>query len=257
MLTSKALHSWELLDVIIAALSERRPLSIISAGATETFAMAQYTLLSEAEMMNHPEALVANRQEKHGFGHRGVTFPNVKLRDEVVAAVRQADVVGYNILARIPEGGPFTEKVFDVYGIAPEFIFDSYLRRVIMFSQPERFKSMLRNRRVLLIGEPSGRAKEAVENRWQDELQVTIVGAIPIEGYGDISEVKSQIDSVDFDLCLLAAGTNALILSSYIASTRGKVAFDIGFGMTSLYTNEVFFDPWLVKFIGLDRLMKM
>jgi hypothetical protein len=256
-MANTVLNSSQLMDQILMALDEKRPLSVVSVGATETFVMAQYTVLSEEEFMNHPEARVANRGEKTGFYHRGVRFPNIKLRDDTVEAVRTADIVGYNTRVRLEDAGPLTEKVFQAYGIDPLFLFDSYIRRVFMFSQRGKFEEMLKGRRILLVGSPAESAKTALETSLQDRLGFEIVGTVRVDEYEEVPEARKQIDSHAFDLCLLAAGTNAVILASYIAKTHGKVAFDIGSGMQSFITGEVYSDFWLEHLIGLDNLMQM
>jgi hypothetical protein len=255
VINSRKLNSAELMDLIIQALDEKRQLSVISAGATEAYVMAQYTVLSEEEFMSHPEAFVANQGVKSGFHHRGVRFPNVQLRDDAVEAVRKADVVGYNTL--VEDARCITERVFQAYGIEPTYIYDSYLRRVFMISQRKKYEQMLAGRRILLVGSTADDAKDALNRDLQAKLGFDIVGAIQIYEYEDIPEVKRQIDAHEFDLCLISAGTNAMILASYISTAHGKVAFDIGFGMTTLYTGAIFGDAWLNEYIGLDNLMKM
>ncbi len=254
---SQVLTSSELMDKIVGALRRNAPLSVVSVGATESFVIAQYTILSEEEFMNHPEAKIANQGEKLGFLHRGVRFPNMKLRDEVVEAIRNADIVGYNTLIRSNDAGLLTERAFVAYGIKPKYIFESYLRRVFMFSQQKKFEQMIMGRKILLIGSPAEQAMRALNHNLRAQLCFEIVGTIKIDAYEDIPEAKKQIDSYEFDLCLIAAGTNAVILASYISTVRGKVAFDIGSGMNSFFTEEVCSDFWLENLIGLDNLMKM
>ncbi|MED4224968.1 GT-D fold domain-containing glycosyltransferase [Neobacillus cucumis] len=251
------LTSGELMDRILESLDQKKPLSVVSVGATESFVMAQYTVLSEEEFMNHPEAKIANQGVKSGFLHRGVRFPNVNLRDEVVQAVREADIIGFNTLVSFADAGELTKRVMKTYAIEPKYYYDSYLRRVFMFSQKEKFEKMLRNRRILLIGSPADDAKRVMNDTLKDKLGFEIVGTIKIDEYEEIPQAKDQIDNYQFDLCLIAAGTNALILASYIAKKHGKVAFDIGSGMNSLHTGEVYMDYWLEHIIGLDNLMKM
>jgi len=253
--TGNLLSSSELLDNIIEALMNKTPLSVVSMGATETFVMAQYILYSEAEIMDHPEALVANRGERQGFYHRGIRFPNISARDQAVEAVRKADIVGYNTL--IEPAKTLTERVLHAYGIKPAKLFEANLRRVIMFSQPDRFKDMLRNRRLLLIGSPAPMVFNSLQNTYRQDLSCEIVGAIPLDAFEDIPQVLDSIGKYDFDLCFLAAGVNALILAPDIALSFGKVAFDIGWGMESLITGRVVLDQWLAYLIGVENIMGM
>lgn len=257
MIQSPLLSSGELMDQILEALNQKKPLSVVSVGATETFVMAQYTVLTEEEFMNDPEAKIANRGVTEGFLHRGVRFPNIQIRDDAVDAVRKADIVGYNTLIMWPHVGALTERVFKAYDIQPNYVYDSYLRRVIMFSQKKKFEQMLQNRKILLIGSLAARAKEVLDQNQKDHLGFEIIDTVRIDEYEELPEAKHRIDKCDFDLCLLAAGTNSLILSSYISTMHGKVAVDLGSGISSFITGEVYTDTWLENIISLEKLMSM
>lgn len=254
---ARMLDSKTFMERINRALNKKQPLSVVNVGATESYVMAQDTVLPEEEFMAHPEAEVANLGRKNGFYHRGIRFPNRAARDEAVNALRKADLVGYNTMVRTWDGGLMAERVFEVNGIKPKYLFDGYLRRVIMFTQKALFEKMLAGRKILLIGSPAPATREALNRKMKDRLGFEIVGAIPIYEYEELPDVKRQIAGYEFDLCLLSAGVNALILAPYIAETYGKVAFDIGFGMQSLITGTVYKDEWLTELIGLDRLMRL
>ncbi|MGI6096878.1 MAG: GT-D fold domain-containing glycosyltransferase [Dethiobacteria bacterium] len=252
------LDSGRLMDFILNALEQRLPCSIVSVGATESFVLAQYKVLSEKEFMSHPEARVANLGVKRGQLHRGITFPNIKARDAGVNALRKADIVGYNILIKDMHSGLLTEKVFAAYRIKPKYIFEAYLRRVIMFSQREKFMRMLYKRRILLICGYAAELAAALERKWKPFLNFEIAGTIKIHSFENIPRVKKELDKYDFDLCLLAAGINAVILAVYIAEKYGKVAFDLGQGMESLISGKVVDEGgFLEKTIGIQRLMSM
>lgn len=252
---SPMLNSTQLLDKIRNALERKEGCSVISVGATEAFVMAQYTIYSEEEFMKHGEAENANMGAKSGFYHRGIRFPNIEARNDAVEAVRNADIVGYNTF--VDSAKLLTEKVFATYKIKPPYLFEANLRRVIMFSQKDKFEGILQGRRILLISSLAEQAKSALENNLKDRLGFEVVGAISIHEYEEIPDVKDQIHNYEFDLCLLAAGINAVILAPYIAKTYGKVAFDIGWGMQSLITGEIVSDPWVTDLIGLDNLFAM
>ncbi|MFY0543710.1 GT-D fold domain-containing glycosyltransferase [Brevibacillus sp. H7] len=249
------LSSGELMNKIITALEEKKPLSVVSVGHTESFVMAQYKIFPKKYFMNHGEAKVANKGiTTTGFEHRGIRFPNVKARDEAVEAVRKADIVGY--ITVLPDG-VLAEKVFEVYDIKLKYTYEAYLRRVIMYSQKEKFEEMLRGRKILLISSIADEVKNALDLNLKNRLGFEVVGTISIYGYDEIPRVKQEIAHYEFDLCLLAAGINAVILAPYIAETYGKVAFDLGLGLWSLSTGKVSESPWLTNRIGINTLMKM
>ncbi|MDD2619565.1 MAG: GT-D fold domain-containing glycosyltransferase [Syntrophomonadaceae bacterium] len=249
------LSSAQLMDRIILALEKHEPLSVISIGATEAFVMAQYSIFSEQEFMSHPEAQVANQGIQNGFFHRGIRFPNIAARDDAVEAVGKADIVGYNTL--VQSASDLTQNVLNTYNLQPELVFEANLRRVLMFSQKEKFEAMLAGKKILLIGSQAPLAKRALEERSKNKLGFNIVGAISIFEHEEIAQVKKAIKHYEFDLCLLAAGVNALILAPHIATSSGKVAFDIGWGMQSLITGEIVMDQWLAYIIGIERIMRM
>ncbi|WP_308633951.1 GT-D fold domain-containing glycosyltransferase [Paenibacillus silvisoli] len=250
------LTSGQVLDRILYSLERRLPLSVISVGVTETHVLAQYEVYTEEQFMNHPEANVANYSKiKRGHQHRGITFPNIEARDAALEAVRKADIVGINI--RVSRSGEFTRQVFDFYGIAPDFVFEAYTRRVMMISQQRKFHAMLTNRKIVIVCGYADEVKKALENQLQAELNFCITGTIKIDRYEDIPRVKQELMKSEFDLCLLAAGTNAVILAPYIAKDLGKVALDLGQGMETLITGKIEGEAWLAGQIELTKLLDM
>ncbi len=249
------LSSGQLMDKILHALEAKKPLSIVSVGATEAFVMAQYTIYSEEEFMNHREVYISNLGERSGSFHRGIRYPNIKARDDAVEAAKKASIVGYNTI--VNDAKSFADIVFKAYDIHPQYTFEANIRRVCMFSQKEKIEEMFRARKILLIGSLAPEARIALDRNLKAKLGFEIVGAITIHDNEEIPQVKKEIADYQFDLCILAAGTNALILAPYIAETYGKVAFDIGWGMKSLITEEVVHDAWIDEIIGLKNLLNM
>jgi len=252
---SALLDSSQLMDKMLQALENKEPLSVVSVGQTEAFVMAQYGIYSEQEFMSHREAYNANLGEKSGFLHRGIRFPNPAARDEAVAATRKADIIAYNTIET--NARDLTERVFSFHHIQPRMIFEANIRRVFMYSQPERFEALLRGRKLLLISSLASEAKNVLENKYSNKLGLQVVGAISIHEYDEIPRVKAEIEEYDFDLCFIAAGVNAVILAAHIAETCGKVAFDIGWGMKAIITGQVVTDSFITDVIGLENLFKM
>lgn len=256
---SEVLNSSQLMDLILHCLGKGKPLSVVSLGASETFVLAQYNLLSEEEFMNHAEAKQANRGERRGHGHRGVRFPNIKARDKALEALLLADVIGYNMMVRDEHSGLLTEKIWEYYGLTPPYIFEAYLRRVIMFSQKEKFERMLRERKIIIICGYADEVKASMEYRLQKTLGFEIVGTLKIFEFEEIPHLIEEINNYTFDLCLLAAGINAIILGSYISRHLGKVAFDLGLGMEALITGKPHLEDllYMIGPRGVKKLMKM
>ena len=252
------LNSGELMDKILHALDRDKPYSVVSLGASESFVLAQDTVLTHRQILRHAESHVANMGLQRGHQHRGIRFPNIKARDALATALKTINVVGYNLTLQDNNSGLLTEKVLDYYDLWPKYTFEAYIRRVIMFSQAEKFKSMLRGRKILIICGYAKEVNEAMNKNLKDELGFSIVGTSQIHEFEDIPRVKEDINACDFDLALLAAGLNAIILAAYIADVKGKVAFDIGQGMESLITGNIQDEQgFLSQEIGIVRLLRM
>lgn len=253
----QTLNSSQLMDKILYALKHKQPFSVVSVGATESFVLAQYKVLSEEEFMNHDEAFVANKGVTKGHEHRGIRFPNIEARDAAVKALRKVDVVGYNLLWWDMDSGELTEKVFDAYDLWPKYVFEAHIRRVIMFSQEEKFHRMLDGKKIVIVCGYADEVKEALNKNLKDKLGFDVVGAIKINEYEDIERVKEELKNYEFDICLIAAGINAIILAAHITEVYQKVVFDIGRGMESLITGELSKDYSMFKSLGIDKLMNM
>jgi len=252
------LSSSELMKKILYALEQRIPCSVVSLGATESFILAQESVLTCRQFMTHAEAKVANLGIKRGHQHRGVRFPNFAARDALAEALREVSILGYNLLINTPDSGQLTKKVLNYYKITPQYVFEAYLRRVIMFSQKQKFEQMLQGKKILLICGYADEVATALNKNLKNSLNFEIVGTIKIHEFEEIPRVKKEINVLDFDLALLSAGLNAIILAVYIAKIKGKVAFDIGQGMESLITGQIVDEyNFLSKSIGIVNLLKL
>lgn len=248
----EVLGSKQLMKKILTALESKEPLSVISIGSTESYVMAQYKLLTEEQFMNHKEAITTNSGKKL----RGFQFPNIKLRDQMVAGAREADIIGYNMHLREMKAGLMTEMVFKAYDINPNLVFEALVRRVIVFSQKQRFKEMLRKRRTVLIGNIAYETKGALISRWGRQFPFEIAECIPMRSFDEMDMVKKTLDRTKYDLCLMCAGVNSVILGPYIAKKHGKVAFDLGQGMESLITHKIK-NIGFVNRVGIDKLKSL
>ena len=252
------LSSGELMDKILTALDRRKPCPVVSLGASETFVLAQETVLTYRQIIRHAEAEVANKGVKRGHEHRGIRFPNLTARDDLAKALRKIDIVGINLKLHDLHSGLLTEKVLKYYNLTPTYTFEAYIRRVIMFSQKEKLEQMLKGRRIIIICGYADEVAAALNKNLRDKLRFTIVKAIKIHEFEELPRVKREIQVLDFDLALLAAGLNAIILAAYIATVKGKVAFDIGQGMESFITGQIVDENgFLSSTIGILNLLAL
>jgi len=79
----------EVLNQVQLALFQKRPFSLVRIGDGENLVLAQNVLISPREILNTYWV----KQSDTGRG-KGVTLPNLNLRNQMVKAIRQADLVG-------------------------------------------------------------------------------------------------------------------------------------------------------------------
>ncbi|MCH1639026.1 GT-D fold domain-containing glycosyltransferase [Paenibacillus timonensis] len=82
------LETQDLLKRIEDAIENRKPFSLVRIGDGENLVMAQHHVWPLSKVLQERWAMKANRGEK------GVTLPNLPLRNAVVSSVKRATVVG-------------------------------------------------------------------------------------------------------------------------------------------------------------------
>ncbi|PWV94387.1 hypothetical protein DFQ01_13116 [Paenibacillus cellulosilyticus] len=215
----------DVLRTIDQALTDRKPLSLVRIGDGENIVLAQQSVWTMRRVLQEPWAIKASK------GLKGVTLPNIKLRNELVRSIRSASIVGLlppgdkqikapNYLKR-----PLTNRVFRYFKLNPGVQCHSCVNREMPGS--ELFWRALRRRRILIITRYPGRLKSTLEKKPQ-KLQVT--HTISFSRYSQISKTLKTVRSIRnaFDIALISCGVNAVILAPQIASLTGKVAIDFG-----------------------------
>lgn len=158
----------------------------------------------------------------------GITLPNYEARDRLIISLKQADMVGVLHQSDSYEWKPLTEAVFTKYDIRPRDICYAFINMYLPRSND--FKLLLKEFKVLLIGKLANRFADYLKNY----LGVHPAGIINIEHYNQISQVEREIKTMDFDIALLSAGSNAVILAPLIAGYQ-KAALDIGRSMDPIF----------------------
>lgn len=215
----------QVLNLLSEAIEKKSPFSLVRIGDGENQILAQDTVMSIDEVLNRGWAKAANE------GKKGVTLPNLKLRDEMAESIKKADVVGipfWNndpILADQVVKRPLTEAVFKHFNIQPDKICHTFVNRV--FTQKKEFWNLLKGLRILLIGSWSEQVKPILEG---EPYGVSITAACQFTDYSQMEEtIKKVIQIKDqFDIALVSCGVNAVVLSQKIAEVTGKVALDFG-----------------------------
>jgi hypothetical protein len=164
-------------------------------------------------------------------GRKGVYLPNLSLRDQMVEAIRKADVVG--ILAKndkvihapVQFKRELTDQIFDYYKIKPLSVCDAVVSRKL--PDHEKFWEIIKGRRILLISRWADKLKQKLRSKPYD-LNVSL--SIPFLHYDQMQETLKQIHTHrdDFDIALISCGVNAVVLAHKVAEAAGKIGIDFG-----------------------------
>ncbi|WP_068785575.1 GT-D fold domain-containing glycosyltransferase [Paenibacillus phocaensis] len=219
------LETRDLLRHIEDAVKDRKPFSLVRIGDGENLVMSQHEVWPISKVLQERWAIKANRGEK------GVTLPNLPLRNALVSSVRRASVVGI-----LPAGDdtinapsylkrPLTDQIFAHYKLRPARVCHAGVNREL--ARMTEFWSVLSGRRILVITREAQLIKEMLE---KEPYKQKVVHALPFSQWQDyrstIKWIASHKDS--FDVAFISCGVNAVVLAEQIAALTGKVALDMG-----------------------------
>jgi hypothetical protein len=200
-------------DQIMEALDGHIPFSLVRLGDGELLTMAQETVLSVEQV----------KREGIFLPYAGVHVPDLKVREELVNAIRGAAIIGIPKL-RQPNFLPLAMSVFRAYGIDYRSlnITDSLVNYYLY--QAGYLSRVTQGRRVLVVGNKAPQLAAVLRQHG-----VQVVGEVnPVEGVKDVPRVKEEIARYSFDIALISAGISAVLISEWISSNLGKVALDFG-----------------------------
>lgn len=206
----------ELLQRVRYCLRNNVGFSLVRIGDAENQVMAQGLVYSEEEIRN---IWWANNED-----WTGVILPNYSARDMLIASIKTADIVGVLHQSEEYEWKTLSEKIFASYDIKPRQLCYAFIN-TYMINNPDLITLMKRHR-VLLIGKHAPSFADLLKSRFRIEA----AGAIVINNYYNIPRVLSLARYIDYELALISAGSNAVILSAILAR-QGKVAIDFGSAM--------------------------
>lgn len=235
----------KVLKMIQIALKQKRPFSLVRIGDGENIVLAQNVFLSPREVLKTYWV----KQSDSGRG-KGVTLPNLNLRNKLVKAIRLADLVGIcrqkNDEVSVPSKykRELTNKLFDHFHLNPSNLCYVFVNRKIVSYR--LFWELIHRYRTLLISKWAEAYAEIINREYAD-LKPRIAGCVNFTHYQQIPTILGLIDKYRFDLALISAGVNSVILAPAIAETYGKVALD--FGKTMMYTVRPCskINPWCPK----------
>ena len=242
---SKLLSELEVLKKINEALKRKKPFSLVRVGDGENIVLGQYTFLPEKEFMN-------TYWIKESFGDRdkGTDLPNTPLRAQMIASLKKADIIGVcwqekndiRVPDRYKRG--LTNKIFDHHRIRPAHLCHVFTNRKLVSYQA--FWRLLHNYRTLLISKWAKPFAKLIAHRYAT-LKPKIVGCLSFEHYRQIPNLLNQIGNFQFDLALVSAGVNAVVLTQQIAERYKKVAIDFGKAMMFMLKDSPRISPWIPK----------
>lgn len=215
----------QVMAIIREAIEQKKHFSLLRVGDGENLILAQDSVMTIPEVLNRGWAKAANE------GKKGVTLPNLNLRDEMVEALKKADLIGIPfwendpIMADQIVKRPLTEAVFKHFNIMPTKICHTFVNRVL--TQKKEFWSLLKGRRILLIGSWAGQVKPILE---MAPYGLNIATTYEFTKYDHMKQTLAKIIEIkdQFDIALVSCGVNAVVLAQKIAELTGKVALDFG-----------------------------
>ncbi|RXZ81209.1 hypothetical protein EBB07_16085 [Paenibacillaceae bacterium] len=195
------------------SITSSSPCAVVRLGDGELFALSQGIVYDAA----------AIRREAPFLPTAGVVVPDIAARDQLAAAVRQADIVGVPH-SRRKHYQPFMFPILRGHGIDIRTMELTLSTINYRLHESGLLPKLLQGRKVLIIGD-----KATVLAGLLTEYGITVKGVIsPVHGFGDIDRVMNEARNFQFDIALVAAGIPAVVITVKIAAELGKVALDFG-----------------------------
>jgi len=197
--------------------------SLVRVGDAENQVMAQGHIFSEEEIRDIWWA--------QNIEWTGITLPNYAARDRVIDSIKRADMVGVLHQEEAPLWRLLTEEIFTNCKIKPKQLCYAFINTY--FPDSHDFLTIINEHKLLLIGNASYHFAGILRNKFG----ISQVAAIPITNFDEIDRTLILSDRVEYDLALISAGSNALILATELAE-RGKVAIDFGRALNPEYWSK-------------------
>lgn len=225
------LTSEQVLGRLKEAIERREPFSLIRIGDGENRFLTQDSIWTMEETMKDAWAVKANKRKEE----KGVTFPNLALRDRMVEAIKIADVVGLlrygdqTIIAPDHLKRPLTDQLFRHFNLHPKFTCDALVCRALI--QLPEFWRLLQGLRIVVVTRDARQVKKVLQ---ANPYQLNVVGTIAFNHYEQMDDALQKFEQRkdDFDIALFACGVNAVALAPKVAELTGKIALDMGKALT-------------------------
>lgn len=219
----------EIVSRLRTALNNKTPYSLVRIGDGENFVLSQDSVYSMEKTLGQLWVQEANK------GRKGVKLPNIVLRDQLVEAIKESDIVGIlaqndNVIRAHPNHKRFlTNKIFDYFQLQPKAVCNAIVNRELIYYKP--FWEMLHEAgsRVVLVSRWAGGTKQRLI-RPPYNLQVPFT--LSFERYEMMEDTLNILEQRkdEYDIALISCGVNAVVLTHQVAKRIGKVAVDFGIG---------------------------
>ncbi|MFC7394400.1 GT-D fold domain-containing glycosyltransferase [Scopulibacillus cellulosilyticus] len=217
----------QVLEKLIKAIEESKPLSLVRIGDGENIVLAQDSVMTVENVLKEKWAQKANQDRKL----KGVTLPNLTLRDQMVDAIKAADIVGIPfykndpILTENRLKRELTDQVFSYFQINPQMVCHTFVNRV--FAQKKQFWKELRSKKIMLIGQWSEQASQLLREK---PYKMNICINLPFDHNYQMDHTLEtiRINKDNFDIALISCGVNSVVIAQKVAEMTGKIGIDFG-----------------------------
>jgi len=237
----KFLSHSKVLSMIKRSMKAKRPFSLVRVGDGENIVLAQKGVWSIKKVLRTNWAKNSRRTNK-----KGVRLPNIKLRNQMIHALRRASVVGIphrrekEIKASKKYLRPLTEKAFKKYKIKPRNVCHTFINRHLPESSD--FWEMLKGKRVILISSWANQFQRYVKRNYPRH-RIRII-PVRFSNYRQMNKILRKVKPIKADIVLVSAGVNAVVLVEKLARLQKRVAMDFGKSPMLILKRDRRIRPW-------------
>lgn len=234
----------KVLSMIKRSMKAKRPFSLVRVGDGENIVLAQKGVWSIRRVLRTKWARNSRKSNQ-----KGVKLPNIRLRNQMIRALRRASIVGIphrhekEIRAAQKYLRPLTEKTFRRYKIKPKRVCHTFINRHL--PEKKEFWNMLRGKRVLLISKWAKQFRRYVAKNYPKHR--ILIKPVRFSNYKQMNKVLRKVKNIKADIVLVSAGVNALVLVDRLARRQGRVAIDFGKSPMLILKRDRRIRPWKHK----------
>lgn len=215
----------KIVENIADALDHEKPFSLVRIGDAANIVLGQELVFSQ-------DWIAQNVGWSHSTDYCGVALPNLEIRDRMVKALHQADIIGV-----FPEDQT-TIQVLSAHNIVPKGTCYAFENLYMPMYKP--FVDLIRRYPPLLVGRPS----EEFAAYLFAKLGVKVPGIVSINSYDDIDTCLAEMSKIPHQWSFISAGISGDIIATTMATEFGKVSVDFGHAPDNVMSPD-FIDYWL------------